>query len=303
MTNQPQIFHLVIKRKEVTMKKLITLVLSVVLATSLLTGCSTNKEETKKVTIGYVNWAEGIAMTNLAAAILEEKMGYEVELKLADVAPIFTSLASGNTDVFLDTWLPVTHGDYLDEYGEDIVDLGVTYENARIGLIVPSYVEANSIEELNANKEQFDSQIIGIDSGAGIMTTTEKAIDQYGLEYELVNGSGPAMTAALKKAIDNNEAIVVTGWTPHWMFSRWDLKVLDDPQSIYGEAENIHTYSRKDFAKEMPEAAEFFTNFTFTDEVLSDLMGAIEESDKDPLEVAKDWINDHQDQVDVWLGK
>ena len=37
------------------------------------------------------------------------------------------------------------------------------------------------------------------------------------------------MTAALKSAIANDEEIAVTGWTPHWMFARWDLKYLDDP--------------------------------------------------------------------------
>lgn len=285
-------------------KKLVTLVIGIVMLTSLMVGCSTKEKEEKKgtVKIGYVNWAEGIAMSNLAAVILEDKMGYEVEMNLADVAPIFTSLASGNTDVFLDTWLPVTHGDYMTKYGEDIEDLGVTYQNARIGLVVPSYVEINSIDEMNDNKDIFDGKIIGIDSGAGIMTATEKAIIEYGMDYELVNGSGPAMTAALKKAIDNNEAIAVTGWTPHWMFSSWDLKVLEDPKGIYGEAENIHTYSRKGFAEDMPEVAEFFTNFVFTDEILSDLMGAIEDSEGDPLDAAREWMSANEDIVNNWLS-
>jgi glycine betaine/proline transport system substrate-binding protein len=286
------------------MKKFLTLVLALVLTTGLITGCSTSgKTDGKKIKIGYVNWAEGIAMTNLAAAILEEKLGYEVDLVLADVAPVFTSLASGNTDIFLDTWLPVTHGEYLEKYGKDIVDLGVSYENALIGLVVPSYVEADTIEGLIEQKETFGGKIIGIDSGAGIMSATEKAIAEYGLDYELVNGSGPAMTAALKKAIDNNEAIVVTGWTPHWMFSTWDLKVLKDSKGVYGEAENIHIYSRKGFEEDQAEAAKFLQNYKFTDEVLSDLMGAIEESGKDPMETAKEWMNNNESQVNSWLGK
>ncbi|WP_206426656.1 glycine betaine ABC transporter substrate-binding protein [Clostridium sp. E02] len=287
------------------MKKILSLILSIGLATSLVTGCASGgnkKADSKEVTIGYVNWAEGIAMSNLAAAILEEKMGYKVDLVLADVAPVFTSLASGNTDLFLDTWLPVTHGEYLEKYGDDIVDLGVENANARIGLVVPSYVDINSIEELNENKDMFAGKIIGIDSGAGIMNATEKAIEQYGLDYELVNGSGPAMTASLKKAIDKKEPIVVTGWTPHWMFARWDLKVLEDPKGIYGDAESIHAYSRKGFEKDQPEVAKFIKNYKFSDEVLADLMGAIEDGD-DPLASAKEWMNNHEDQVNEWLGK
>ena len=115
------------------MKKILACVLTLGLAVSMVTGCASGakKEEAKKIKIGYVNWAEGIAMTNLAAAILEDKMGYDVDTVLADVAPVFTSLASGNTDLFLDTWLPVTHKDYLEKYGKDMVDMGVEYENAR----------------------------------------------------------------------------------------------------------------------------------------------------------------------------
>ena len=222
------------------MKKAVAIGMSVVMLLGAMAGCSpsggsSGATEKKTVKLGYVNWSEGIAMTNLAAAVLEDEMGYKVELTMADVAPVFTSVASGNTDAFLDVWLPVTHEDYMKEYGDKLEDLGVSYENALIGLAVPSYVQVNSIEELNANKDQFGGEIIGIDSGAGIMKATEKAIADYGLDYKILPGSGPTMTAALKKAIDAKKPIVVTGWKPHWMFARWDLKVLEDPKGVYGD--------------------------------------------------------------------
>lgn len=287
------------------MKKILACVLTLGLAAGLVTGCSSNssKVEEKKIKIGYVNWSEGIAMTNLAAAILENKLGYDVDTVLADVAPVFTSLASGNTDLFLDTWLPVTHKEYMEKYGKDIVDMGVEYENAGIGLVVPSYVEIDSIDQLNDRKDEFDGKIIGIDSGAGIMNATEAAIDQYGLNYQLVSGSGPAMTASLKKAIDNKTPIVVTGWTPHWMFARWDLKILKDPKGIYGDAENIHAYSRKGFEEDMPVASEFIKNFKLSDDELSDLMAKIEDSKDEPIETAKKWMDENEDLVNTWIGK
>lgn len=283
------------------MKKFVSLLLLLLMLSAVIMGCARTPSQTKTVKLGYVNWAEGIAMTNLVAAVLEDKMGYDVELTLADVAPIFTSLASGNTDVFLDTWLPVTHKDYMEKYGDDLDDLGYNYEKALIGLVVPAYVDINSIEELNANKAAFEGKIIGIDSGAGIMSTTEKAIQEYGLDYELLNGSGPTMTAALKKAIDANEAIVVTGWAPHWKFARWDLKVLEDPKNIYGESENIHTVTRKGLSEDMPEVVAFLNNFKMNDAELGDLMGVIEDSDEDPLDVAREWAKDHEDLINSWL--
>ena len=288
------------------MKKAVAIGMSVVMLLGAMAGCSpsgssSGASEKKTVKLGYVNWSEGIAMTNLAAAVLEDKMGYKVELTMADVAPVFTSVASGNTDAFMDVWLPVTHEDYMKEYGDKLDDLGVSYENALIGLAVPSYVSINSIEELNANKDQFGGEIIGIDSGAGIMKATDKAIADYGLDYKVLPGSGPTMTAALKKAIDANKPIVVTGWKPHWMFARWDLKVLEDPKGVYGAAENIHIVARKDLSKDMPEVVDFLKNFKMSEQELGDLMGAIEDKGGEPLDVAREWAKEHQDLIKGWI--
>lgn len=287
-------------------KKIMAVALSSVLFMTLLAGCQNNgvdsqEKSSQTVKLAYVNWSEGIAMTNLAAAVLEDKMGYTVELTMADAAPVFTSLSSGNTDAFLDVWLPVTHKDYLDKYGENIVDLGISYENARLGLVVPSYVEINSIEELNAHKDLFDGEIIGIDAGAGIMQAAENAIPEYELDYKILTGSGPTMTAALGKAIDKQEPIVVTGWAPHWMFAKWDLKILEDPKNVFGESENIHKYARKNFQEDSPEAAEFLSRFKLTETELGDLMGAIEEDSREPLEVAREWAKNHEDLIQSWL--
>ena len=241
-------------------------------------------------------------MTNLAAAILEDEMGYKVDMTLADVAPIFTSLSSGNTDAFLDAWLPTTHASYMERYGDDLDDLGLNYENARLGLVVPEYVDINSVEELNDKKSDFNGEIVGIDSGAGVMLNTETAINEYGLDFELIPGSGPTMTAALKKAIDAKEPIVVTGWSPHWKFARWDLKILDDPKNIYGDAEHVHTIARKGLAEDMPEVAEFLTNFKLTDEELSSLMELIEDNiDDDPIISARKWMEDNKDAYTSWI--
>lgn len=300
------------------MKKSITAaLLAGILCLSSLAGCSQNASgssaaatsaaagsdsgKTKPtIQIGYVNWSEDIAMTNLMEAILEDKMGYQVKQVQTDVAPLFASLANGSTDVFLDCWLPVTHKDYMAKYGSDLKDYGVSFDNAKIGLVVPSYVKINSIEDLNSMKSDFDGTIVGIDSGAGIMTTTDKAIKEYGLDYKLMPGSGPTMTAALKKAVDQKKPIVVTGWQPHWMFAKWDLKFLEDPKGVYGSAESIHKLGRKGLDTDAPEVAEFLTKFKMTSDQLGDLMGTVEDAD-DPLAAARSWMNDNADAVKAWL--
>lgn len=262
-----------------------------------------NGESPEKPTINfaYVNWADCIALTNLAKVILEDKMGYEVELTMADPGPVYTAVAEGDSDAFLDAWLPVTHESYMEEYGDDLVDLGYNYEGARIGLVVPAYVDPMSIEDLNNHTDAFDGEIIGIDSGAGIMSKTDQAVEDYALDYRLVPSSGPVMTASLMKAIDRNESVVVTGWKPHWKFARWDLRFLDDPKGVYGKVENIHTVARLGLEEDMPDVVAFLRKFKLNDQQLGSLMGAINESTDDPSVVARQWMQEHGDLVNSWL--
>lgn len=268
----------------------------------LLPQSDGQEQQGKVVRIGYVSWSEGIAMTYLAQAILEERLGYDVRLTMADPAPIFTSLANGDMDFFLDAWLPVTHQQYMDKYGDVLVDLGHNYSGARIGLVTPADESVGSIPELRDHAERFDNTITGIDSGAGIMEATRRAMEKYNLDMRLLTSSGAAMTASLKDAIQGGQPIVVTGWKPHWMFARWDLKFLDDPRRVYGEAENIHTIARPGIQQDLPELVNFFRKFTFTDRQIGSLMDAMNQTGSQPR-AARQWMRGHSELVDGWVKK
>ena len=273
--------------------------IAIIVSSILMVSCAVNPN---KINIAYCNWAECIAITYLSREILVEQ-GFQVELYNADIAPIFTSLASGKTDVFLDSWLPVTHESYFEKYQGKFEKLGQVFDNARIGLVVPSYVPVNSLEELPEFSEQFNGEIVGIDAGTGIMKCTEAAIPAYGLDYKLMISSGPAMTALLDKAIKKKEWIVVTGWTPHWMFDRYELKILDDPKIIYGTSEFIHSIARIGFSQEYPFVAELLGNIHLTDEQISSLMSIIEQRHGSEQEAVREWIKQNRSLVDTWIPK
>ncbi|WP_421775300.1 glycine betaine ABC transporter substrate-binding protein [Gracilimonas sp.] len=274
-----------------------------VLAFGLITACNQKSEnESKTADLVYVNWAEGIAYTNLAKVVLEDKMGYEVEITSAGVGPAYTAVANGDADAFMETWLPTLHADYVDQFQEDIIDLGTVYKGTQSGLVVPTYVEVDKISELNSVADKFDGEITGIDAGAGIMKTTSEVIEDYNLDYELVQSSGPAMTSALKKAYENEEPIVVTGWKPHWMFGSFDLKFLkQDEDMMKWKTGSIHIMGRKDLREDTPELATFLSNMHLTDAELSDLMVQINKSDKPEQEVAKEWLANNEDVVADWI--
>ncbi len=78
------------------------------------------------------------------------------------------------------------------------------YEGTGLGLVVPSYVDIDTIPELKERADDFEYQgspsILGIDSGSAIAGLTDDAIEQYELPLSQVNSSGPAMMAALDGA-------------------------------------------------------------------------------------------------------
>lgn len=295
------------------MRKFSAVLLSVlIIGTLFVTGCQQKEEEevVKTADLVYANWEEGVAYTHLAQAVLEDKMGYDVTITAADVAPGYTAIAGGDKDAFMETWLPVLHKDYLERYQDDIIDLGHVFNGTESGLVVPQYMVDAGIKTISdllkpEAQEKLGLTITGIDAGAGVMQTCENEVmPAYGLTeagYELLASSGPAMMAALKQAVSNNEWIVVTGWKPHSMFGYWDLAFLEqDEEQIWGSG-NIHIMGRKDLREDKSELAQFLENMHMTNSDLGALMVAIAESDKDTLEAARDWMNANEDVVADWI--
>jgi len=271
-------------------------------------GCSksTDTASAEPIKIAYPNWAEGVAMSYLVADIAQNDLGLKVEMTMADPGLIYASLAEGTEDLLMDSWLPVTHASYMKQYGDRLEEVGTTFTAARIGLVVPDYVTTSSIAELNEHAADFNGQIIGIGQGAGIMKQTTVALKDYNMDkIELIPSSGPAMTTALKEAISKKKPIVITGWQPHWMFARFNLKFLDDPKGVYGADEQIKTIARKGFSKDHPKLAAMLSRFKMDVATLGGLMDAMSEasSDADKLAAAHKWAEAHKALVQSWLGK
>src|SRR5690606_23832668 len=141
-------------------------------------------------------------------------------------------------------------------------------EPAGLFLTVPSYVEGvDSLEDLAANADMFDSTIVGIEAGAGMMgILADSVIPTYGLEdWTLVEGSTPAMLAELDRAIAAEEPIVVTLWSPGWWYGEYDLKNLEDPENAWGDPDQLTIVTRTGFAEDYPEIVEWWSNWQMSD--------------------------------------
>ncbi|MGP5309591.1 glycine betaine ABC transporter substrate-binding protein [Vreelandella alkaliphila] len=275
--------------------------LALIAGTGVAAGSLAHAQDQGTVNLAYVEWSSEVASTNVVAAVLEQA-GFDVELTSLSAAAMFQALSTGDADAIVAAWLPTTHADYMERVGDNIEDLGMNLDGTKLGLVVPAYTDVDSIADLNDNADSFNGEIIGIDPGAGLMALSEEVVDTYDLGLRLRSGSGATMTAALSSAINNEEDVVVTGWTPHWMFARFDLKYLEDPENVYGGAEQIHTVVRQGLKDDMPEAYAILDAFEWTPEQMGEVMLMNQEDGSDPYENAKQWVEDNQDVVEQWLN-
>lgn len=290
--------------------KALSLMIVLAMLTAGLFGCAKSGEEPKsagnsaeskgKVTLGYVEWASEIASTNVVKNVLED-MGYEVNPMSVDAGVMWTGIGKGDFDGIVSAWLPGTHADYYAKVKDKVENLGPNLDNAKTGLVVPAYVTINSIDEMNNVKDKFGEKIVGIEPGAGIMNATEQAIVDYNLDFQLQESSDAAMTVSLQKAYDGKEWIAVTGWTPHWMFAKWDLKYLEDPQESYGGEEHIATIVRPGLKEDNPEVYQILDKFYWTPADIGAVMLDIQDG-MSPDEAAQKWIKNNKAIVEEWIS-
>lgn len=274
-------------------------------AAMVIAATSGQAAEDKTLNIGWTAWSSTEATTNIAKYVLSEKMGYDVEMTLADIAIQYQGVANGDLDMMMMSWLPETHGDYYGKQAGKIVDMGAIYTRARLGWVVPNYIPEDQVKTIAdlAKPEvadKLDNKIQGIDPGAGLMRLSGEAIETYGLDdYTLVSASGAAMTAALDRAIKRNEWIVVTGWSPHWMFGKYDLRYLEDPEGALGGPERVHAIGRPNIYRDKPEVFEFFSRFFLPLDDLEAVMAEAQDSSYE--EAAKNYVDSHEARVNYWV--
>ncbi|GAA5213824.1 ABC transporter permease/substrate binding protein [Streptomyces thinghirensis] len=262
---------------------------------------ATPAEAKRPLDVAWFPWEEDVAVTYLWKNVLERR-GYKLNLKQMDVGPVYTGLASGDLDLNFDAWLPYAQKNYWDKHKNNLTDLGTWYEPTSLEIAVPSYVkDVKSLEDLKGKADLFDGKIIGIEPGTGEMQLLKNEVmPGYGLEdeYEVVDGSTPAMLAELKRALAKKEPVAVTLWSPHWAYSDYELTKLKDPKKAFGEGNTIRTISSKAFPEQYPQLTEWIKDFHMTEDELGTLEAEIKDRGQGHEEEAvAAWLEEHPDMV------
>ncbi|WP_205627987.1 glycine betaine ABC transporter substrate-binding protein [Salinivirga cyanobacteriivorans] len=248
----------------------------------------------------YGNWIETMAMSKVTALALND-VGIPAKAVLLEPGLIYTSLARGDGDILLECWLPQTSKHYWEKYKDQLDTVGISFDYASTGLVVPQYVSIDSISQLNDFANRFDHRIVGIGSGAGVYKDTEEAIEVYDLDFKQITSSDAAMMASLKRAITRSEWIVVTGWKPHYKWALYDLKYLIDSRHVYAH-ETSYIVTRKGFVKGQPGFKTFLKNMYFDQKQLAELMLLFANAEDEDL-VAKEWYRANKQMIQSWMPK
>jgi glycine betaine/proline transport system substrate-binding protein len=275
-------------------------------------------------------WDGSAINLEIARYILENEMGYKVEVVEATGETQFEAIASGQAHASLEVW-PSGHLDTMKLYFEDnktVIkgsELGVV---GKIGWFVPSYVVRARPElatwegYLNADNVLFfdtdategtKGQFVVGDPGWGHYEP--QIFANRGMDFQVVYGdSEESMIEMLDQAYQADAPFLFYFWTPHWVFNTYDLQEVllppyneecyaDAPESVDCDypADVIFKIYSTDLQTYAPDVYEFFENFYYTNQVQIAMMAEMRLEEKTAQEVAIEWVHNNEETWREWL--
>ena len=168
-------------------KRTLLRALPVVLTTFGLGSACAAASAADAVKIGYINWADTMAISHVAKYVLETKLNQPVQFVTADIGIQYGSVARGDIDVMLCGWLPTSHGAYYEKHKANLDDVGVVYKGGKNGWAVPAYVPESEVAsiadlakpEVKAKLEAMDAEVLGF-NGARFDALIDQEFRRWG---------------------------------------------------------------------------------------------------------------------------
>ncbi|WNL43260.1 glycine betaine ABC transporter substrate-binding protein [Halomonas sp. PAMB 3264] len=282
------------------------------LITTLPLAVQAAQDESRELRLITPPWP-GVTVKSEILSQLIEPLGYRATTQELSSTVGYSTLQQGDSDAFLAGWLPAQQESYDAAMASGtIVDLGNNVEGARMGFAVPGYVADEGITsaEQLADPEvaaRFEQRIYSIESGSTVTEMMESAIDQdtYGLAgWSILSSSTPGMLSEVASANSDGRWILFYGWTPHWMVPAYDVRILDDPNGVFGDRNgdnDVKTIVAKDYVDANPNMTRLLDQFAFTAEEQSAFISAYSQQERELEDVARQWLADHPERVTTFL--
>jgi glycine betaine/proline transport system substrate-binding protein len=311
-------------------QKLLVLFIMAAMLTWLVSACggqpaaqpeAAKPEAAQKITLKLAEnpWSGSQVNVAVAKALLQDELGYKVEVVTIDENAQWPALASGDLHASLEVW-PSGHAENVKQYIDEqkvVENIGLLGPVGELGWFMPSYMleshpELDSWEGLaeSENAKLFATAETG-DKGqflAGDPSWVQYDADiikNLGLDFEVVTaGSEQAILAALDSANSRKDPLLFYFWTPHSIHAKYELTQVKLPphsEECYAKAESggvdcaypadeLFKIAWKGLKDEAPDAYQFLQNFNYTTKDQISMMAAVELDGKSADEAAAAWI-------------
>jgi glycine betaine/proline transport system substrate-binding protein len=295
------------------------------------TGSEALPGEGVTLSIAVNPWTGSAVNANIAKVLLEQQLGYTVELVEIDEFAQFPALSSGELDATLEVW-PSGHAEDYATYIEgdgSVVDGGELGVVGNIGWFVPTYVveehpEVATWEGLNENASLFATAETGdkgqmLDGDPSFVSYDAEIVENLDLNYEVVvAGSEAALLSELEQAYANEEPILLYWYTPHWANQQYDMTEVELPAVTdecadaalnndgdgyacdYAEDVLYKAFSA-DLADKAPAAFSFLSAMSYENSAQEEVAYAIDVDGTAPDAAAQAWVDANQAVWQPWV--
>ncbi len=286
-----------------------------------------------KVVLNEQAWAGSTANTYIAKAVLEDKLGCEVEItKIAEI-PVFQAMADGKVDAVLEDWEHVDEYEQYVEKAGTVVKGGPLGVTGHIGWFIPKYLmdenpEFKTWEGLKGKEDLFKTAESGdqgmfLGGDPSYVQKDKELIEALDLNLKHVTaGAEPAQVARWSQLYKQEKPVLFYWYTPQYLNEEYDLaevklpprtaanKDCQDDSKAGGDPEqykceyivtNIQKLFSKDFAESGSPAFPVLENMKLTNEDQDSVAKAIAGDKVDPDKAGQDWVAANEKTVDSWI--
>ncbi len=275
-------------------------------------------------------WSASQLNVAVAKILLEEQLGYTVEVVAIDENAQWPALASGDLHAALEVW-PSGHAanvaEYIDKQGL-VVNGGPLGVVGKIGWYMPRYMleqdPALATWEGLATPEAAALFATAETGDLGQFLAGDPSFVQYdadiianlGLPFQVVNaGSEEAILAALDSATSRSEPLLFYFWTPHSVHAKYELTEVALPEyseECYAKAESggvACDYPADELFKifwsgleeAAPDVYGLLSKMSYTTEDQIEMIAAVELDGASLEEAARAWLDSNQETWQGWL--
>ncbi len=265
-------------------------------------------------------WTGSALDAQIAKILLQEKLGYSVELVEIDEFAQFPALAKGDLSATMEVW-PSGHAadrtTYIEQNNtvEDLGPLGVV---GKIGWYVPAYMldrepSLATWEGLKAHTDLFKTSASGnqgqlLEGDPSWTYHDQQIITALGLNLKIVQaGSESALIAAIDDAYNHRDPLLFYFWTPHSIHGKYQLSEVQLPPFAHDctgcgyPADVLFKAASSKLAQIAPAAHRFLQNMNLTDADQISLMAEVDLNGKTPEAAARAWLDQNEAKWSLWL--